>query len=250
MAGRPQIGVTSWHHPDDEEQWEYIRDNYTRAVRAAGGLPFILPIVHDDPGLIDEYLGALDGILLTGGEDIHPSFYGEMVIERCGQIDERRDRFEIELCRRALALDLPVLGICRGCQVVNVALGGSLYQDLTYRPGTSPEHDAGKARRGEVVHEVTVEPGTGLHGILGCERLGVTSSHHQLLRKVPPGLRVNALAPDGTIEGVEGPLSRFLLAVQWHPERLVEKDPAHLALFEALVTASARVGHGKDTARS
>lgn len=237
---RPRIGVTSWHHQDAEEQWEYVRDNYTRAVNEAGGLPLILPIASYDLNLIPEYLETVDGLLFTGGEDVHPSFYGEIVLERCGVIDEKRDLFEIELCRQALDRDLPVLGICRGCQLINVALGGSLCQDLSYRPGTSPLHNAPKERRGEPIHGVTILPETRLMQILGVGEAKVTSSHHQILREIAPSLKANALGEDGIIEGVEGEGFRFLLAVQWHPERLALRDPLHLRLFRALIDSTTR----------
>src|SRR3989304_1187319 len=153
---RPRIGITSWHHGDDEERWEAVLDAYTRAVLEGGGLPVILPIALAEPGLIEEYRETIDGLIMTGGVDIHPSFYGQIVLERCGEIDEERDRFEVELIHAARGFDLPFLGICRGLQVLNVALGGSLYQDLSYRAGTDPAHMSPRERRGEPAHQVAI----------------------------------------------------------------------------------------------
>lgn len=236
---RPRIGITSWHHRDDEERWEAVLEGYSRSVFDAGGLPLILPIASAEPALVEAYLEVIDGLILTGGADIHPSLYGQTVLERCGEIDEERDRFEMELVRAARSRDLPLLGICRGLQVVNVALGGSLYQDLSYRQETDPAHQSPRERRGEPAHGVAIVEGSRLAEILGVRELDVISTHHQIIRDLAPNLTVNAAAPDGVIEGVEG-AGRFLLAVHWHPERMVARHPEQLALFRALVEAAGK----------
>jgi putative glutamine amidotransferase len=239
---RPRIGITSWHHWDGDERWEAILEGYPRAVLEAGGLPLILPITHAEPVFAEAYLNAIDGLLLTGGADIHPSFYGQIVLEQCGEIDEERDRFEVELVHAARSRDLPLLGICRGLQVLNVAMGGSLYQDLSHRQETDPAHQSSRERRGEPAHRVTIIEGSRLAGMLGVQELRVTSTHHQIIRELAPGLTVNAVAPDGVVEGVEG-AGRFLLAVHWHPERMVARHPEQLALFRALVEAAGTSPH-------
>src|SRR5574337_140422 len=244
---RPKIGITTWHHRDDDERWQAILQAYPRAVLQAGGLPLILPIPYagpalspvEGPALPEAYVDAIDGLLLTGGADIHPSFYGQIVLERCGEIDEERDRFEVELIQAARSRDLPLLGICRGLQVLNVAMGGSLYQDLSYRQETDPAHQSPREQRGETVHQVTIVEGSRLAGILGVRALRVTSTHHQIIRDLASGLTVNAVAPDGVVEGVEG-TGRFLVAVHWHPERMFTRHPEQLALFRALVEAADR----------
>ena len=231
---RPKIGITSWHCRDDEERLEAVLDGYSRAVVEAGGLPLILPITHAEPTLVEAYLEAINGLIMTGGADIHPSFYGQIVLERCGEIDEERDRFEMELVHAARRRDLPLLGICRGFQVLNVALGGNLYQDLSYRKETDPVHQSPREHRGEPVHGVAIVEGSRLAEILGVRELDVTSTHHQIIRDLAPDLTVNAVASDGVIEGIEG-AGRFLLAVHWHPERMFTRHPEQLALFRALV---------------
>ncbi len=244
---RPTIGITSWHHQDEEERWEFVQESYTRAIREAGGLPVILPIAGKAPDLVPDYLQTLDGLLLTGGEDIHPSFYREIVLERCGAIDEDRDLFEVEMVRAARERTLPLLGICRGLQVINVALGGSLYQDLTYRPGTSASHDAPKEKRYESIHTVRVQPGSRLARILPPGAYPVTSSHHQIIRDLAPGLAANAIAEDGVIEGIEDPHAPFLLAVQWHPERMAPRVVHQQALFQGFIQETRNRSHRKKT---
>jgi putative glutamine amidotransferase len=241
MKMRPRIGITSWHRNDADrlERWVAIRDTYTGAVRAAGGLPIILPIGDDDPELIDEYLAAVDGLLFTGGEDIAPAYYGEARDERCQEPDPERDLFEIHLARAALAQQVPTLGICRGLQVINVAAGGTLYQDIACRPGTRDYHSASLANRGQLIHRVRLVQESRLRAIMGVAESQVTSTHHQFVKDLAPGFRVSAeSAEDGIVEGIERPDVPFLLAVQWHPERLYADHAAHLALFGSLVEAA------------
>jgi len=238
---RPRIGITSWHRNDADrlERWNAIRDTYTGAVRAAGGLPIILPIGDDDPELIDGYLAAVDGLLFTGGEDIAPAYYGEARDERCQEPDPERDLFEIHLARAGLDRRVPVLGICRGLQILNVAAGGTLYQDITCRPGTRDYHSTSLANRGQLIHRVRLVQGSRLRGIMGVAESQVTSTHHQFVKDLAPGFRVSAeSAEDGIVEGIERPEVPFLLAVQWHPERLYADHAAHLALFSSLVEAA------------
>jgi putative glutamine amidotransferase len=237
---RARIGITSWHRddPDGLERWEAIRDTYTGAVRAAGGLPFILPIADDDPSLIAEYLDSVQGLIFTSGGDVAPAYYGEAPDERCHEPDRDRDLFEIHLARAAMERRVPVLGICRGLQVLNVAAGGTLYQDLACRPGTIPQHAVRREDRQTLVHSIRVLPGTRLHAIMGLTESKVTSTHHQLVKDLAPGFRLSAESlEDGVVEAIEHPGHPFLMAVQWHPERMQE-HPGHLAIFRALVAAA------------
>ena len=238
---RPRIGITSWHRNDSDrlERWEAIRDTYTGAIRMAGGLPLIFPIADDAPGLIGDFLDSVDGLLFSGGEDVAPAYYREPLDERCQEPDGERDLFEIHLARAAMARRVPILGICRGLQVLNVAAGGTLYQDLACRPGTQDYHSGNLSDRRRPVHAVRVEPGSRLHAIMGVAESQVTSTHHQLVKDLAPGFRVGAESvEDGIVEGIEGLGPAFLVAVQWHPERLYKERAEHLALFRALVTAA------------
>ncbi len=237
---RPRIGITSWHREDRDqlERWEAIRDTYTGAIRAAGGVPLILPIADDDPDLIADYLNAVDGLLFTGGEDVAPAYYGESQDERCQEPDRDRDLFEIHLARAALSRRTPMLGICRGLQLLNVAAGGTLYQDLQCRPGTKAYHAASLADRQKLIHTVRILPGTRLHSIMGVAESRVTSTHHQFVKDLAPAFRVTAESQeDGIVEGIEALDYLFLVAVQWHPERMYRDHAEHLALFRGLVAA-------------
>lgn len=241
---RPKIGVTSWHHRPKsgrelKERWEYVQDTYTRALYRAGGLPLILPMPGAEPALLEGYLDSLDGLLFTGGADIHPELYGEGVRPTCGEIDRERDDFELGLARRAIDRGIPLLGICRGLQLLNVACGGTLYQDLTERPGTLPEHFGDSQEPAQLRHAVQILPGTRLSRIVVAPELKVTSSHHQFVHRLGSGLQVSAVGDDGVIEGIEGSDRRFFLAVQWHPERMADQYADQLALFGALVAAAA-----------
>ncbi|HSB71849.1 MAG TPA: gamma-glutamyl-gamma-aminobutyrate hydrolase family protein [Candidatus Methylomirabilis sp.] len=238
---RPRIGVTSWHRPDGDglERWEAIRDTYTGAIRAAGGLPIILPIADDDPDLIGDFLEAVDGLLFTGGEDVAPAYYREPLDERCQDPDRERDLFEIHLARAALERGTPMFGICRGLQLLNVAAGGTLYQDIACRPGTLSHHSASGADRQKLIHGVRILPGTRLHAIMGVAESQVTSTHHQFVKDLAPGFRRTAESlEDGVVEAIERPDPPFLMAVQWHPERMYKERAEHLALFRALVKAA------------
>lgn len=196
----------------------------------------MLPTPGYDPDLIAAYLDFADGVIFSGGEDIHPSFYGEMVLEKCGAIDEKRDLFELELFRGALERRMPVLGICRGMQLIAVALGGSLYQDLSYCPTAGAFHAGVWQERGEMP-SVKLTPGTLLHQVIGEMSLAANCHHHQLVKTLREPCRASALSSDGLIEAIEVSNSPFVLGVHWHPERLAFHDRSQLQLFRALVRA-------------
>ncbi|MFQ5802437.1 MAG: gamma-glutamyl-gamma-aminobutyrate hydrolase family protein [Candidatus Methylomirabilales bacterium] len=237
----PRICITSGRHSLGEEgagHEDTVRGAYSWCVAESGGVPYILPTPGYDREIIASYLDVADGLLFSGGEDIHPSFYGEFVLEKCGVIDEKRDLFEIELLRGAVERGMPVLGVCRGMQLIAVALGGSLYQDLAYCDAAMEFHD-GTWEQGGEIPSVTLTPGTLLHHIFGGESLRVNCRHHQLVKALDQTCRVNAFSPDGMIEGIEVSESPFVLGVHWHPERLALGDQRHLELFKALVKAAA-----------
>ncbi len=235
----PMIGLTADF--DDagaaaKDRRYFLHERYAAAVEAGGGVPLILPYVETPEG-VARLLERLDGLIVTGGNfDIDPSYYGEGSQATPRTIKARRTGFEMEITRRALARDMPLLGICGGEQNLNVLLGGSLYQDIREQvPGALNHERKGEA---EPLHPVTVAPDTLLQSIVGTVTLHVNSSHHQAVKRPGEGLRVNARSEDGIIEGIESPAHRFVLGVQWHPE----SSPDGVPIFRALVDA-ARTGH-------
>lgn len=227
------IGVVI-NTPENERQFNINRD-YLEAVERAGALPLMIPITADaaeQAAAID----AVDGLLLTGGADVDPASYGEQTQPFCGRIVPERDACEIVLCRLALAQDKPVLAVCRGHQIFNVALGGTLYQDIAAQYGTELTHPVND-RPAEPVHEVRTEEGSTLRRITGMATLRVNSRHHQAVKDLGKGLAVNARATDGLIEGIELPGKRFAVGVQWHPESLASCRPEAQAIFSAFVAA-------------
>lgn len=237
----PVVGVTLDSEAGDtttkrfsQYPWYAVRTNYCDAVAAAGGLPLALPHL---PELAEAYLDQLDALVVTGGGfDVDPSLYGDG--ERHGTVTLKplRTQAELALVRGALARNMPVLGICGGEQLLAVVLGGSLIQhipdsitDALAHVQPNPRHEAG--------HAVAVTPGTLLHRIVGAAEMHVNSAHHQAVRAPGPHAVVNAVAPDGVIEGIEDPRQRFCLGVQWHPEYHI--DQGDRRLFDALIAAAA-----------
>jgi putative glutamine amidotransferase len=224
---KPVIGITTYVEPARWGQWDLpaalIPYAYVRGIESAGGRALLVPPSDDG---IEETLDALDGVLFTGGGDLDPSHYGAQAHEKTAGVRAERDSAELALLQAALERDMPVLAICRGSQVLNVARGGDLDQHLPDSLG----HELHKERLGEFSdHEVSVEGGTRLGGIVG-ERIPVKSSHHQGFGRIGQGLVTTAQADDGTIEALEDPSRRFAVGVLWHPE---EGEDA--ALFGALV---------------
>jgi putative glutamine amidotransferase len=225
---RPVIGITTYVTPAKWGYWDLeaslIPHDYVRAVEEAGGRPLLVPPSDDG---IKETLDSLDGIVFSGGSDLDPAHYGAEAHPETFGVHEKRDRAELELMKAALDRDMPVLGVCRGIQVLNVARGGNLIQHLPEIVGhEGHKHDPPGAFSD---HDVEIEPDTTLAKILG-HRHPVKSHHHQGLDAVGKGLRVSAHAEDGSIEGVEDPEHRFAVGVLWHPEAGEDRK-----LFEALV---------------
>ncbi len=214
--------------------------NYARAVAAAGGAPVLLPLLDDQAALRALY-ERLDGVLLPGGGDVAPVRYGEAPRPEChvDGVDDLLDTVELTLARWALAEGKPLLGICRGHQALNVAAGGTLYQDVTVQGVARLEHQHPRARAA-LVHALRVDPASRLAAVLGVTACRVNSIHHQAVARVADGLRAVAWAPDGVIEGLEQPEHPFALAVQFHPEELVPDHAPSARLFAAFVAACRR----------
>jgi putative glutamine amidotransferase len=226
-----------------QEPTLFLPQRYYRAVQKARGMSLVLPPMASRSALRTT-LQRFDGILISGGNfDIHPSYYGEKPISTLGAIKGERTEFELELIDLALNQDLPLLGICGGAQAINVALGGSLYQDIATELPNANQHEQG-AKRDKGSHPIEIHSGTRLRQIVQKQTLEVNTTHHQAVRKVGKGLLVNATAKDGLIEGIESSHHRFVLGVQWHPEALVGKDPYQRRIFSSFVAAAKHLRHG------
>lgn len=237
MAGRPLIGVTTSITVEHYPERAYVNSAYLSAVQQAGGIPILLPPPLERPAR-EALRDRLDAVLLTGGGDLDPARFGEAPHPSTYEVSATRDGLELSLVEYALDRGRPLLAICRGIQVLNVALGGTLYQDIPSDPG-SPIRHSQKEPREQPTHAVKVRgEGTRLGGILGGLELEVNSLHHQAVKRLGRGLTAVAWAPDGIVEGVEGTGSGFVVGVQWHPEDLVGHDPAARRLFAALVEAA------------
>lgn len=234
--GTPVIGITL----DSEEPggwsnypWYAVRQNYCAAVREAGGLPVLLPHEAEQA---EAYLERIDGLLITGGAfDLDPALFGANSRHESVRTKDRRTAFEAAAARGALERDLPLLGICGGQQLLNVVLGGTLIQHIPDEVENALAHEQPNPRH-EPGHEVAVTGGSLLHEICAGDAMAVNSAHHQAVKDVGPGVTVNAVAPDGVIEGIEAPGYRFCLGVQWHPEYAITAGDS--AIFRAFVAAA------------
>ncbi len=213
--------------------------SYSRAVMAAGGIPLLIPQVEDGDSLRALY-ACLDGVLVPGGVDINPRFFREDALPETDHPDTGLDFVETTLLPWALADDMPIFGICRGHQVLNVVMGGTLWQDIPREYPTVFDHRELFKRkiRDYLAHDVRIAPDTRLHAIIGADRIWVNTSHHQAVKAVAPGLRATAWAPDDLCEGLEAPDRTFVLTVQWHPEEMVRKHELARRLFAAFVDAA------------
>jgi putative glutamine amidotransferase len=234
---RPAIGITIGYDEDRPDR-HLLREDYVKAVARAGGLPLVLAPV--DAASIPALLERLDGLVLSGGSDVDPAHYGETPHPKLGPVFRERDDFELALCREALRRHQPTLAICRGHQVLNVATGGTLVQDLpSEASGGGVDHDPDTERAARV-HAVKILDGTRLRRLLGRESVTVNSFHHQAVRTLGQGLVATAWADDGVVEGVEDPARPFVVGVQWHPESFWREDEGFAALFAGLVAEAAR----------
>lgn len=220
---------------NDDESFLMIKRHYPASIAHAGAAPIMLPAT-DNSDLIARYAAMIDGLLLPGGDDLEPTRYGEAQRWQCGNVCPDRDAFELALCREVLRLGKPILGICRGIQLLNVALSGTLYQDLPSQQPDSLAHQQ-KQKPCYASHSVRLAKGSRMAAIYAAENVLVNSHHHQAIKDVGEGLRVTATAPDGVIEAVEHASHPFCVAVQWHPELLWEHaaTKVHAKLFEAFV---------------
>jgi putative glutamine amidotransferase len=248
-SSRPLIGVTTQtlhaiHGiPPELPESAVMNQRYYIALTLAGAAPVLVPLLDDAPEALRAVYERLDGVLIPGGVDVDPAQYGEAPHARLGRIDPARDRTEIMLTRWSVEDGKPLLGLCRGLQIINVALGGTLYQDLEAELPESIKHDYYPTHgfeRDHLAHEVELPRGTRFRGIVERERIAVNSMHHQGIRTLASALVPSAIAPDGLIEAVEGVGDGFLVGVQWHPEVFELTDPHTRHVFREFIEAARR----------
>jgi putative glutamine amidotransferase len=233
---KPMIGILPLF--DDEKESYWMLPGYMKGIEDAGGIPIMLPLTTDLE-VLERLVETCDGFLFTGGHDVNPKIYGEATEDFCGKICNDRDRMEEILFKRVINLDKPAFGICRGLQLFNALLGGTLYQDLpTQLQAHKQITHQQKPPYHQPVHRVYIENGNPLHHIIHTDSLMVNSYHHQGIKELADQLTSVAIAEDGLVEAVYMPNKKFVLAVQWHPEFNYQFDDYNFRLFTAFVQSS------------
>lgn len=253
---KPVVGICTNYSANDElglmtklglpgQEWQMVADDYIKAIERGGGVPVIIPLTKCFEN-ISPILPHLDGIVFTGGSDIDPQKYGENSQYGLGAIDPDRDEQEIKLAKKVLyEMNIPVLGICRGQQIINIAAGGSLYYDLKKQRPEAMCHPSFFAPKYHKSHEAKIEKNTNLHRIFNKESIGVNSFHHQAVKELADGFIISMVSVDGVIEGMELPGERFVVSVQWHPEMMIDRYPEYTDLFRSFVE-SCKGNNGND----
>jgi len=245
MSDRPVIGITTQTLQSIDgipaslpESW-VMNQRYFLAATIVGGVPWMIPLLDDDLPTLREIYERLDGLLIPGGVDMDPSTFGEDRHPKLGAVDPARDRVELQLTRWAIEDKKPVLGLCRGIQVINVSLGGTLYQDIAEQVPSAIKHDyfpTAGFERDHLAHAVDLAPGSRLRKAMERETIRVNSMHHQGIKDLAPALVASAVAPDGLVEAVERDSDHFLVGVQWHPEVFEMTDPHTRHLFHEFIS--------------
>jgi len=232
---KPIIGITAFE--EQVQGFHTLNTNYINAVFAAGGIPVILPTTNDQEAF-DGYMDLIHGLIFSGGIDISPLYYGENPLKEIKRVSTIRDEYEFGLFEKAYKKKLPILGICRGLQLMNVYLGGSLYQDIDRQLPGSLGHCPDYITIEEEFHSISIRKETRFYEIFNQDTIYVNSYHHQGINKLGDNLQVAAVADDGLIEVVEAADDRFMIGVQFHPEALLKRKPIFLKIFEELIRAA------------
>ena len=247
---KPIIGVTPDFNAGDrkdmggKEPTYFLRARYMKAIEDAGGIPVVLPLLSNKDSW-RQVVVHVHGLLVTGsGSDLALEFYGERQRHKFARMSRERATMELGVAKAAYRADVPTLGICGGMQSINVALGGTLYQDIPAQLKTPIDHLPAYSAT-NTTHAIHIAPGSLLRRIAGKARVDVNSSHHQSVKTVAPNLLRTAVAPDGVIEAIEAPDRTFILGVQWHPEFLYDRDPIQRRLFSALIRAARTFAGGR-----
>ena len=230
---KPLIGVTPLYDPETDKWW--MQKTYMAHVEANGGIPLMIQPTTNIATL-EETIKMLDGILLTGGPDVDPAYYGEKKLPECGYICRERDEIDCFIARRAMELDIPIFGICRGHQVINAALGGALYQDIPSQVASKINHRPGDPQPNGA-HDITFKKNCVMGKYLGETKFHVNSYHHQAVKTPAPGIEIAAVCDDGVVEAIYHKEKRFVWGVQWHPEKCPIDTPLSIKLFTAFIEA-------------
>ena len=235
-AGKPVIGLTGSFRPDSWTAQHFLNESYLHAVRHFGGIPLFIPVLTEKEEL--EYLlNQCDGLILTGGNDIDPERFGEHLLNDTVVIASERDEAETAVLDLAVRMDIPILGICRGIQMMNVYFGGTLYQDIPAQCPSDIKHRMEEPYH-RTSHSCILVPRSPLHTLAGKDSIGVNSHHHQAIKEPAPGFLVMGRSEDGIIEAICDPGKPFCWGVQWHPERIWDIEDSSAKVFEAFIAAS------------
>lgn len=229
---KPIIGILA---KVDTERNSELQNAYTKAIEGSGGAPVLLPYVEDD-GTIERFVDICDGFVFTGGADVDPLRYGEERKDSCGEIQHNRDELEFKVLSKVINTEKPILAICRGSQLINIALGGTLYQDISSEIDTRISHRQSEPKNSPS-HDVKILPNTPLDTLMGAHQIHANSFHHQAIKTLGDGLEIMAVAEDGIIEAFYLLKNQYLRAYQWHPERLYETDMHNRCIFDDFITA-------------
>ncbi len=231
---KPIIGLTTFKEIKTTWTYNNVSYNYVNSVLLAGGVPIMIPILKDTED-IDRYLDIVDGLIFTGGEDVAPLLYGENPIKEVTCICSDRDNMELNLFKRAYEKGVPIFGVCRGLQLINVALGGTLYQDINSQIKDSLGHSVDMAGD-ELYHSMKVEKDSKLYEVFQREMVDINSFHHQSVKDLGKDLKVSAYSEDGIVEAFESTNDKFIMAVQFHPEALIPRHMEFINLFKYFIT--------------
>ena len=226
----PVIGIISCGYMKNQQ---FVSESYIHAIEECGGIPVLIPIISGE-SIYPYYSDICNGFLFCGGDDINPLLFGEEPLTHVGKINTRTDIFHISFMKHALSSHLPILAICRGMQILNIALGGTIYQDLAMRPSPSLNHLQLSENREETSHKISISPNSMLYDCLGNTAL-VNSFHHQSIHLLGEGLKITAIASDGVIEAIESSENAFLCGLQWHPECMIHSAPQMKKIFFSFI---------------
>ncbi len=232
---KPVIGLSSSYEITDSRNYIFLNHSYLNAIRHFGGIPLVIP-TESDPDELAYLLDQCDGLLLTGGDDLDPALYGEEILNDTVSLTKERDKGEWAICDLAVEKGLPMFGICRGIQTMNVYFGGSLYQDIPAQIKTEVKHSM-EAPYHRTCHSCIVEKDSPLYDKVQTEVIGVNSHHHQAVKAVAPGFAVMARCDDGVVEAICDPRKEFVWGVQWHPELIWDIEASSAQLFETFIAA-------------